>query len=719
MPARLPAVRNTVLATIFGALASVSAVMAQSYPDQNTTVDPPGRVARISVLQGEVSLEPAGANAFSQAELNYPLTIGDRVYVDLQALSELETAGLAVRMSNGADVTLTNLTDAVAQFGLAQGSIRVVSRETPAPDGSSGVVEIDTPNGTIWVQAAGDIRIDTYPQNNSTVVSVTSGQVEVVGPNLDQTLGPNEAVQLTGTSTVSAQFVGAAAPDALDQFDRSRESLYQSTIAQESQYVSPDLIGADDLANYGVWSEQSAYGPVWYPSGVSVDWVPYHNGRWVYIKPWGWTWVESEPWGFAPFHYGRWANINGRWGWIPGPPPSVYGRPVRPVYSPALVAFVGGSGFGVTAWFPLGPGEAYVPSYGASTAYVNRVNVTNIYNRNQAQVRAGLSNRTSNVYGGDDRNRVYANRNAGISAVNQNDFEAGRHVNRAQPVRMDSNLRQQLNQAPVAARPTATPTATAVQQAPARAVPPVQARPQLPARATGGRGNMDSPANRNVPGGDRQIAPAPVQRGNTPPPNTPQPNTQQPNTQQPRNSAPPANPPAAQPNPPVGYRPEARPAQPAPTVTEPRPNQPQPDARPRENQQQPQQQVEPDFRQRQQPPQQPKQQQPVPQQPPPQQPKPQPAPQVQPAPQQQQPTPRQEPDFRQREMQPPQQPRQQPTPQPPPVPQQQPRQQPAPQPQPAQQQAPRPQPQPQAAPAKPAPQPAKPAEAPKKDPPKS
>jgi len=91
----------------------MSACLAQGYTDPNQPVDPPGRVARISVLQGEVSLEPAGANGFSQAELNYPMTIGDRVYADLQALSELETAGLVVRMSNGADVTLTNLTDAV------------------------------------------------------------------------------------------------------------------------------------------------------------------------------------------------------------------------------------------------------------------------------------------------------------------------------------------------------------------------------------------------------------------------------------------------------------------------------------------------------------------------------------------------------------------------------------------------------------------------------
>src|SRR5207245_7824657 len=81
-------------------------------------------------------------------------------------------------------------------------------------------------------------------------------------------------------------------------------------------------------------------------------------------------------------------------GWVPGPGVAVVvGAPrravVRPVYAPALVAFVGGShwsaslsigGGGGVAWFPLGPREVYVPPYRVSPTYVNRVNVTNVTN---------------------------------------------------------------------------------------------------------------------------------------------------------------------------------------------------------------------------------------------------------------------------------------------------------------------------------------------------
>jgi hypothetical protein len=530
MQARVRVVVSAILAALFLGLNPSTPSVAQ---DAAAPVDPPGRVARISVIQGDVSLEPAGAENFAQAELNYPLTLGDRVYVDLQGLAELETAAVTVRMANGADVTLTSLTDQVAQFGLAQGSIRVATRNLTAPDGSAGVVEIDTPNGTILVQAAGDIRVDSYPQNNTTVVTVNSGQAEVTGGNLNQMLGPQESVQLSGTNPVSAQYVGLLPPDALDQFDQAREGMYQSTVASASQYVSPDMIGAEDLEGNGTWSSDANYGAVWYPTTVAVGWAPYQNGRWVFIAPWGWTWVAAEPWGFAPFHYGRWCQFGGRWGWIPGPPPGIYGRPVRPVYSPALVAFVGGGpSLGVTAWFPLGPGEPFVPWYRSSAGYLNRVNVTNIYSRNAAQVRSNYMNRTANIYIGNTTPVTYANRGAALTAVNQNDFERGRRVDRAQLVRLDPNARQQLSQAPVVARPLANaPVAAAATMAPARVVPPNQGRPQLPTRGNVDRGN-------NMPGGSNRPSPGTAPTQPAPGVTRPMPPAAAPNAPRPRASQP-------------------------------------------------------------------------------------------------------------------------------------------------------------------------------------
>ena len=44
--------------------------------------DPPGRVARLSYMEGAVSFEPAGESDWSQASLNYPLTTGDRLWTE-------------------------------------------------------------------------------------------------------------------------------------------------------------------------------------------------------------------------------------------------------------------------------------------------------------------------------------------------------------------------------------------------------------------------------------------------------------------------------------------------------------------------------------------------------------------------------------------------------------------------------------------------------------
>ena len=455
--------------------------------------DPPNRVARISVMQGDVSLEPNGVDAFSQAEINYPLTSGDRVYADNNSFAELQTAGLAVRLGNGADVTLSSLTDNIAQFGLAQGSIRVRTRSLYAFNGQPGTVEVDTPNGAILVDQPGDIRVDSYPQDDTTVVTVSSGAVEVTGQNLDQQLGPNQSLRLAGSNPVYAVQVQLLPPDSLDQFDEQRE--HRRERASAYQYVSPDMIGAADLDDYGDWQpanqDNQGYGAVWYPRSVPAGWTPYSNGHWAWVAPWGWTWVEAEPWGFAPFHYGRWANFGGRWGWVPGPPPAAFGGEVRPIYSPALVAFVGGGGGGlsisigaVAAWFPLGPREAYQPWYHASPAYCNRVNVTNIYTTNVTEVHNTYINRTVNVYNTTNvTNVTYVNRGVATVVVPQRALASGQPIAQAQRIQLTPQVRAQLSAAPIVPHPVVTPaTAIVTMKAPARAVPPMQARPVVETR---------------------------------------------------------------------------------------------------------------------------------------------------------------------------------------------------------------------------------------------
>src|SRR6516162_3457862 len=70
----------------------------------------------------------------------------------------------------------------------------------------------------------------------------------------------------------------------------------------------------------GSWVEVGDYGYCWQPD-VAVnnsDWRPYSDGYWAYTDD-GWTWVSYEDFGWATYHYGRWAHLTDvGWVWVPG-----------------------------------------------------------------------------------------------------------------------------------------------------------------------------------------------------------------------------------------------------------------------------------------------------------------------------------------------------------------------------------------------------------------
>jgi hypothetical protein len=442
--------------------------------------DPPTRVARIGVLMGDVSLEPASVDQFSAAELNYPMTTGDRIYADTGANAELQTGQLAVRLGQQTDLTVTAMTDTLAQFGLAQGSVHLRSFGLE----SGETVELDTPNVAVTVMQPGDVRVDVDPASDTTTVALLSGQVEVDGNGLQQVLRAGQRVRLAGSETVSAQWLDAAAGDGLDSFSSDRDGVYESAVAGQSDMVSPDTIGAEDLEGNGDWETDATYGAVWYPSGVAVGWAPYSCGRWAWVAPWGWSWVGCESWGFAPFHYGRWNRFGERWGWVPGPPG------LRPVYAPALVVFAGGKDFrvggvAVTGWFPLGPGEPYVPWYHASPSYENRVNVADFNTRNLADARRIYNDRSDVYAAAADRevDHPYVNRALATVAVARTSFAAGRPT-AGSAVRLSS---EQATEAQLLPHPLVTPERSIVMPAEARALPPHAARPMLASREKTGR----------------------------------------------------------------------------------------------------------------------------------------------------------------------------------------------------------------------------------------
>jgi hypothetical protein len=442
--------RKTSIVALGIALLWVSLLPSFALADEN---DPPIRVARLAYTEGSVSFQPGGTQDWVAATINRPLTTGDQLWSDLNSRAELQLDGSFLRLAASTAVTLLNVGDNVTQIQLSSGTLVVRVRRLD----DNETYEIDTPNLAFSILRPGLYRISVDATGASTAIRVRSGQGEVTGGGTAYTLQANEDEVFSGTDELAENAQpNPPGEDAFDAWSANRDGRWEHSVS--SRYVSPDVVGYEDLDDQGSWSPTPEYGNVWFPRHVEAGWAPYHNGHWSYIAPWGYTWVDDQPWGFAPFHYGRWISVRGAWGWIPAPPRPEFGAYVRPVYAPALVAWVG-VGVGV-AWFALGPREVYVPSYPVSRRYVNDINVSN------TRVNTTIINNVYNTTIINNRNVSqtnvnYVNRNVrgAVASTTSQAFNTAQPVSR-NAVRVDQAA---LSRAPVHVfAPAAIPTRQAV-----------------------------------------------------------------------------------------------------------------------------------------------------------------------------------------------------------------------------------------------------------------
>ena len=289
---------------------------------------PPARVGRVSAVTGNLAFHAAGDTAWSPAAINYPVAAGEGFQTAPGALAEIEIGRQRISLAGGSEIAIAKLDAHTLDIKVARGRIGV--RLAGLGDGENVTVEL--PRGAARLIAPGsyDIAADAAPQS---------------------------------AAATDAHAPAAAAPLPAD--------------------AAAGMTGVEALAAAGSWASAPGLGAVWYPKAVPAGWVPYRDGHWAWIEPWGWTWIDAAPWGFAPTHFGRWAEIGGKWGWFPGR------KAAPPVYAPALVAFIGTAGVGISVagsrgpaigWFPLAPGEIYWPSYSGDLNYIRELNRPDVAN---------------------------------------------------------------------------------------------------------------------------------------------------------------------------------------------------------------------------------------------------------------------------------------------------------------------------------------------------
>ncbi|MDE2219029.1 MAG: FecR domain-containing protein [Gammaproteobacteria bacterium] len=337
--------------------------------------DPPGRVARVNLLDGRGAVEPAGTGDWVDDLLNRPLIGGDKVWIDAGSRAEMHIGSTALRLGARTALQIIAVDDRQVRLRVTAGSVSVRVRALYDDDR----FEIETPAGDISLLQPGGYRLDVDDRDARAQFAVWSGRAEVRGDSGGRVLRSDEAVDLIGGDEPALETAAAGTPDSLDLWAEDRD--HREDESRAARYVSRDVVGYEELDGYGDWVVDPSYGSVWMPQVVAIDWAPYRFGHWVWIGVWGWTWIDDAPWGFAPCHYGRWVHLDRGWAWAPGPRDWH-----RPVFAPALVAWrgdryprrdAGNERAPHVGWVPLGYNEVYEPPFRASRNYLRAANLSN------------------------------------------------------------------------------------------------------------------------------------------------------------------------------------------------------------------------------------------------------------------------------------------------------------------------------------------------------
>lgn len=331
----------------------------------SSQVAAPSRAGRLSEITGQVWLFNPEQREWVSAERNRPLTTGDRLTTDRSAHAEIRVGSTVVRLDGDTEFEVLSLDDESLQLQLNRGAAQVQLRDSEWAQ----QFEMVTEEGRFRTDRPGNYRFDRI--GSRTQATALSGRLFYEGQQQALTIESGQRAEFLFDGNGRAQYaIIEPKRDAFSAWNNERDRIDRAASISQ-RYVSPEMTGAEELDRHGRWEEDAEYGPLWIPSGVAPGWAPYTTGRWAWVQPWGWTWVDASPWGFAPFHYGRWVQRGPFWAWSPG-------RYVaRPVYAPALVGWVGGppvyrpgvtidisiGGGGRRHWYPLSPRDRYVPAY--------------------------------------------------------------------------------------------------------------------------------------------------------------------------------------------------------------------------------------------------------------------------------------------------------------------------------------------------------------------
>jgi hypothetical protein len=339
---------------------------------------PSGRIGRVSLVSGDVSVETT--DGWTDVVVNRPLSAGSALRTGAQARAEIDLGTGAIDLSHDTELKISQLDDQTVDVSVEKGRIGLAWRQLD----SGEKVEIEVAQHAVQLLQSGRYDIDAAAAR----VAVFKGKARTAGSQAEGDIAAGRMALVADPDSAPVA-IDSAVQDEFADWCQSHAAADTSPAAL--YYVSPYMTGLADLDAAGSWESSNEYGAVWVPHELPADWAPYRAGHWNWITPWGWTWIDDQPWGFATSHYGRWAFVGEHWIWVPG------SFVAHPMFAPAVVAFLGTAGVGLSvadssvpavAWFPLAPGEAYWPAYTDDVAYVRKLNLGNVRDSDQIRLQA-------------------------------------------------------------------------------------------------------------------------------------------------------------------------------------------------------------------------------------------------------------------------------------------------------------------------------------------
>jgi hypothetical protein len=315
------------------------------------------RAARLTFVQGAVTVSDAGNAGGMQAQINMPLVQGVQVATGGDGEAEIEFEdGSVVRLTPNSALSLDSL--AVGQDGVFSTGMSLLQ--------GLAYLELRATQQYLYtLNAGGDVL---SPVENTTVrvnfdqppaaFAVLDGTAEVERQGGFQAqVRAGETMRDDASDPVRYFLTPGIDGDSWDQWneDRDQEAAAEASGGTEvrDDYAGAQGYGWSDLDANGGWYDVPGQGPVWQPDVAASDatFDPYGYGDWVWYPGTGYVWASGYAWGWTPYRCGNWSYYGGfGWGWAPGAGCGGYGW-----------GFAGGGGLVNIALIPRGYRPIRVP----------------------------------------------------------------------------------------------------------------------------------------------------------------------------------------------------------------------------------------------------------------------------------------------------------------------------------------------------------------------